>query len=86
VRSDFAVLTSALSIVPSSAQSTVGEIDRCSVATPDNPVNFSGVALRKPKSGQFAHGTVSGAPLVAPNLVCSKIYRIPSIFFFVCLY
>jgi hypothetical protein len=54
VRSDFAVLTSALSIVPSSAQSTVGEIDRCSVATPDNPVNFSGVALRKPKSGQFA--------------------------------
>jgi hypothetical protein len=47
-------------------------------------VNFSGVALRKPKSGQFArclglgtghcpvsgaHRTVSSAPLAAPILV-----------------
>jgi hypothetical protein len=36
MRSDFAVLTFALFIVPSSAQSTVGEVDRCSVGSPDN--------------------------------------------------
>jgi hypothetical protein len=53
VRSDFAVLTSTLFTVPPSAQSAVGEVDRCSVGSSDSPVNFSGVALRKPESNQF---------------------------------
>jgi hypothetical protein len=38
VHSDFAVLTSALFIVPPSAQSTVGEVDHCSVGSPGSPV------------------------------------------------
>jgi hypothetical protein len=58
---DVAVLTSALFIVPSSAQSTVGRswpllhwLTGQSGGTPDSLVNFSEVALRKLESGQFA--------------------------------
>jgi hypothetical protein len=47
VRSNFAVLTSALRTVHSSAQSTIGEVDRCSVGSLDSLVNYSGRALRK---------------------------------------
>jgi hypothetical protein len=60
VRSDFAVLTSALFTVPSSAQSIVGcswpllrWLTGQSGGTPDSLVIFSGVTLRKPESGQF---------------------------------
>jgi hypothetical protein len=35
-------------------QSTVSEVDHCSVGSLNSPVNFSGMALRKPESGQFA--------------------------------
>jgi hypothetical protein len=40
----------------SSRQSSqpLGIVDRCSVGSPDNLVNYSGVTLRKPESGQFA--------------------------------
>jgi hypothetical protein len=57
VRSDFAVLTSDFCIVHCSF---VGEVDRCFVGSPDSPVNFSVVALRKPKSGQFARAAAWG--------------------------
>jgi hypothetical protein len=40
VRSDFTVLTSALFIVLSSMQSTVGEDDCCSVGAPDSLVAY----------------------------------------------
>jgi hypothetical protein len=32
----------------------LGEVDHCSVGSPNSPVNFGGMTLRKPKSGQFA--------------------------------
>jgi hypothetical protein len=38
VRSDFVVLTSALCSVHSSAQATIGEVDRCYVGSSDRPV------------------------------------------------
>jgi hypothetical protein len=34
-------------------QSTVARVSRCSVGTPDSPVNYSGVRLRKPESDWF---------------------------------
>jgi hypothetical protein len=51
VRSEFAVLTSDFCSMHCSLVSTV---DRCSVGSQDSPVNYSGVTLRKPESGQFA--------------------------------
>jgi hypothetical protein len=68
VRPDFAVLTSALCTVHSSAQSTVGEVDRCSVGSPDSLVNYSGVTLRKSESGQFARCLGLGT-LVSPHIL-----------------
>jgi hypothetical protein len=46
LRSDIAddLLTSDGQTVP---QSTVGEVDRCSVVSPDSPMIYSGRALRK---------------------------------------
>jgi hypothetical protein len=49
----FWLLTSTLFTVPPSAQLIIGEVDRCSVGSPDSPMIFSGVALRKPESAQF---------------------------------
>jgi hypothetical protein len=55
VRSNFVVLTSDFCTADRSQRSRLlGEVDRCSVGSPDSPVNFSGMALRKPESGQFA--------------------------------
>jgi hypothetical protein len=54
-----APLTSALtsaancSAVRGTMQSTVAPKSRCSAVTPDSPVNYSGVALEKPESGEF---------------------------------
>jgi hypothetical protein len=62
VRSDFAILTSHFCTIHCSSVSTVDRWAKLTVAllahrtvrcTPDSPVNFSGVALRKPESGQF---------------------------------
>jgi hypothetical protein len=62
VRSDFTVLTSdfcfvhctIISAVNCWAQLTVAPLAHRTVqCTPDSPVNYSGVTLRKPKSGQF---------------------------------
>jgi hypothetical protein len=61
VRSDFVVLTFALFIVPPISE--VGHWAKLIVdllahrtvrCTPDSPVNYSGVTLRKPENGQFA--------------------------------
>jgi hypothetical protein len=35
--------------------------DRCSVGSPDSPMNYSGAPLRKPESGQFV-GALTWAP------------------------
>jgi hypothetical protein len=53
VRSDIAnyLLTSNGQTVP---QSTISEVYRCCVDSLDSPMNFSGMALRKPESDQFA--------------------------------
>jgi hypothetical protein len=56
----FWLLTYALFTVPPSAQSTIGEVDRCSIGTLNSPVNFSGVALRKLESGHFARAAAWG--------------------------
>jgi hypothetical protein len=56
-------------------QSTIGEVDHCSVGSPDSPVNYSGVTLRKTRERPVrevprpGHQTVSGVPLAAPILV-----------------
>jgi hypothetical protein len=61
-------------------QSTIGEVDRCSVGSPDSPMNYSRLTMRKPKSGQFVRcfGLGTGQCLVrhwlhqylyAPNFV-----------------
>ena len=34
-------------------QTTVGAVSRCSAGTPDSPVNYSGVAPRKPEASKF---------------------------------
>jgi hypothetical protein len=80
------------------AQSTVGEIDRCSVGSPDSPVNFSGRAVRKLESGQFAecssqgtrhcpvHTGQSGAPLAVASLFAPNLQNCPAVIFFVCVY
>jgi hypothetical protein len=34
-------------------QTTVGTVSRCSAGTPDSPVNYSGVAPRKPEASKF---------------------------------
>jgi hypothetical protein len=34
-------------------QTTVGAVSRCSAGTPDSPVNYSGVAPRKPKASKL---------------------------------
>jgi hypothetical protein len=61
VRSDFAVLNfwllhcSSVSAVDRWAKFTVAPLAHRTVrCTPDSPVNYSGVTLRKPESGQFA--------------------------------
>jgi hypothetical protein len=53
VRSDIAycLLTSNGQTVP---QLTISEVDHCCVGSLDSPMNFSGMALRKPESDQFA--------------------------------
>jgi hypothetical protein len=51
VCSNFAVLTSDFCTIHSSS---IRAVDRCSVGSPDSPVIFSGVAMGKPESGQFA--------------------------------
>jgi hypothetical protein len=87
----FWLLTSALSTFPLSALSIVGKVDHCSVGSPDSPMNFSGVALRKPESSQFVKcfGLGTGQCLVrhwqhqilyAPNFI-----ELSQFFFFVCL-
>jgi hypothetical protein len=60
VRSDFVVLTSEFypvvhcTVVTRQRSRPLGAVDCCSVGSPDSPVNYSGVTLRKPESGQFA--------------------------------
>jgi hypothetical protein len=63
VHSDFAVLTSNFCSMHCSLVGAVGRwrswpllhwLTRQSGGTPDSPVNYSGVTLRKPESGQFA--------------------------------
>jgi hypothetical protein len=63
VRSDFAVMTSNFCFVHYLLFIAVGRWVQLTVApltqrtvrcTPDSPVNYSGVTLRKPESGQFA--------------------------------
>jgi hypothetical protein len=72
-------------------QSTVGKFDRCSVGTPDSPVNYSRWALIKPESGQFTRCFGVGIrqclvrhwqhqSLYAPNFV-----EFPQLVLFVCL-
>jgi hypothetical protein len=92
VRSDIAdcLLTSDGQTVP---QPTIGEVDRCSVVSPDSPMVHRTVRwilvderweTREwlVREGlQPRHRTVSGAPLAAPDLVCSKLCRIPSSIF-----
>ena len=41
-------------------QSIIGELDHCFVGLPDSPVIFSGRALRKPESSQFAERSSQG--------------------------
>jgi hypothetical protein len=66
----------------------LGEVDHCSVVSPDSPVIFSGWASRKPESSQFAkcssqgtrhcpvHTGQSDAPLAAASLFCSKLVEL----------
>jgi hypothetical protein len=68
VRSDSARIVHALFMHCSLLQMTVGAVSRCSAwdngqsgATPDIPVNYSGVALQKPEAEQF-RVDLPGAP------------------------
>jgi hypothetical protein len=96
--SQFWLLTYALFTVPPPAQSTVGEVDRFFVGSPDSPVNYSGVALRKPESGQFARATTWGTeqclvhtehcPVrhwLHPFLYAPNFIEFLQLFLFVCL-
>jgi hypothetical protein len=82
------ILTSALFTVPPSAQSTVSEVDRCSVGSPDSPVAHRTVQwflvewlYENPRAATSrgllsGHRTVSDAPLAASILLCSKLCRV----------
>jgi hypothetical protein len=50
----------------------LGEVDRCSVGSPDSPMNFSGRALRKPESGQFARCSTRALDSVRCTTRCTK--------------
>jgi hypothetical protein len=75
----------------------LGEVDRCSVVAPDSPVAHRTVRwiiadehrenprAASSQSARPGHETVSGAPLAAPILVCSKLCRIPSRLF-ICMF
>jgi hypothetical protein len=79
-------------------QLTVGEVDRCSMVSSDSPVIFSGRALRKPESGQFAecssqgtrhfsvHTGQSDEPLAAASLFAPNLSNCPMVIFFVFVY
>jgi hypothetical protein len=55
---------------------TVGAVSRCSAGTPDSPVNYSGVAPRKPEASKFGVNLPS-----APDTVrCARPGQ-PSVFF-----
>ena len=52
-------------------QTTVGVVCRCSAGTPDSPVNYSGVAPRKPEASKLelislVHRTLSGGTPDSP--------------------
>jgi hypothetical protein len=71
---------------------TVGAVSRCSAGTPDSPVNYSGVALRKPEASKFemihpgAPDTVRCARPWQPSVVFCSFYLNPFLdFLLVCV-
>jgi hypothetical protein len=49
----------------------LGEVDRCSVGAPDNPVNYSRRAMRKPESGQFTRWSARAPDIVRCATSCT---------------
>jgi hypothetical protein len=90
VCSDFAALTTELCTVHSNRP--LDAVDRCSVGSPDSPVNYSGATPRKTESDQFV-----GALAWAPDSVwcatdstnaclCYKLVELSNLFsLFVCI-
>jgi hypothetical protein len=73
-------------------QTTVCAVSRCSAVTPDSPVNYSGVAPRKPEGGKFgvdlpgAPDSVRCARLGQPSVVFCFFYLNPFLdFLLVCV-
>ena len=73
-------------------QTTVGILSRCSAGTPDSPMNYSGVAPRKPEADKFemihpgAPDTVRCARPGLPSVVFAPFYLNPFLdFLLVCV-
>jgi hypothetical protein len=62
-------------------QTTVGAVSRCSAGTPDSPVNYSGVAPRKPEASKFEmiHPGAPDSPVrqtrTAFDFLCSFLFE-----------
>jgi hypothetical protein len=69
-------------------QSIVGASDRCSVGSPDSPVNYSGAHPGKTREWAvrwvlgLGHRTLSGAPLLAPFQLLLQTLLSPQLNFF----